>query len=166
MKNIIIKSDKRSNVVKYIIGGVIFIMAIFSAFVAMPVLFLIAAVIFTLKSGIEIDKTNNKIRSFSSALGIKSGKWINYDIFKVITIKKVKKGSKRYGGRGPTSIINIEHFYDVYLSSENFRKKMLIFSTKDITISKQFADEWSEKLELPLVKYAPIPSQKTQQRRR
>ena len=124
----------------------------------------ISVIILTLTTGIEIDKANNKIRVYTTILGCKKGKWEDFDKYTALTIMKLRKSQKQYCCRISVFLNIIDYYYDVALASDNFRKKIVLYSSKKEHLSMQFAQQWSKTINLPIKEYKPIPSIKTQQR--
>lgn len=170
MKLTKIYTDQSILPVTIIIGLILITLGIIICVGSQPIyigliIIMIGITVLTKRSGIEIDKKNNYIRVFNSFFGRIRGKKLNLSTYKIITIKKSRKGRRIYGGRTDRSVKLIGYYYDLFISSENFRNKVLIISTKELEKAQELANDWSTKLGLHVVKYAPKPSKKSLSRR-
>lgn len=152
MKNDKIKNRSANIGVKFIIGGLFLIFGLVTLSEYVGIGFLIVSIIaFTYDSGIEIDHGNNNARSYTRYLWIVKGKWIGLDKSKRLTIRRIRKGIKQYGGRTNASTSRFYTYFDVFLLADNYKKGWMLYTSKDKEKSTEFADEWSEKLNIPIV---------------
>jgi hypothetical protein len=125
----------------------------------------ITVTLLTLKVGIEIDKTNCKYRYFKSFYGKKSGKWLNLEKFKVLTILKKNLKGQVLSPKLVTALNYKQVVFEVNLTTESHRAKVALKRFKTLDLANKFAKSLSKELAFPLENYNPIVSEKTRMRR-
>lgn len=151
MKNEKIKNRSANIGVKLIAGGIFLIFGLATLREYVGIAFLIVSIVaFTYESGIEIDPGNNKVRLYTRYLWIVKGSWIELDNSKRLIIRRIRKGIKQYGGRTNASTSRYYTYFDVFLLADNYKKGLMLYTSKDKAKSTKFAGEWSGKLNIPI----------------
>jgi len=150
-----------------LVGGV-FIIAGLASLITTPFLGvgLIIAGIFVLSSsyGSQIDTESKKFREYGSMFGVKRGEWKPLEKMPYISVLKGRTGMRVYSSSNrSTSAINDR--YEVYLLNESHRKKCLIQKFEDTKHARKFAEELASRINVSLVQYSPVVSQKSRSRR-
>lgn len=162
IEKIVIRPEKKVTAIKYVVAAIMVGIAFYNPGELLFFLVPFSIVVISTGSGIEIEPDNNRIRSFYTLLWIKKGKWLKLNQFKAITIKKSKKGALRYSGRTNVHLHLSDYYYEVLLTSSDFRRKLRLMITKTKSKSVFKAKKWSYQLNLPLIKYDPQPYRKKQ----
>jgi hypothetical protein len=123
--------------------------------------------------GIEFDITKQQFRYYKTIFGITKGAWLDFSKYVNIVILS-KTGTKNpwggsigliYGGTlgkvgGMKDAVNY-----IYIVDRSHRNKIEIASISGFEEAKKKAFKIGEKLELPVVKYNPIISDKTKRKK-
>lgn len=140
-----------------IIGSVIFLASLFAI---------------TSTHGVEISLSTNYIREYSSAFGIKSGKWQSTLLLPDICILTIGKtvtmpgGSMAMGTMVGASNIELDATKtEVYLMSANHRKRVLIKICKSKREADSFAQELAQKMNKRLAVFNPQISEQSKRKR-
>jgi hypothetical protein len=114
--------------------------------------------------GTEIDIENKKFREYGSAFGIKSGKWNSMKALPFLSLMTSRSGHSVYS-RTNHSTTDVDDYYDVCLLNQNHRTKIVIQKFTAKKEATEFINDFSSKLNKPIVAFNPPISQKTLNRR-
>lgn len=130
-------------------------------------LFIIISASFVLSCsyGTEIDLEKQIFREYSSIFGLKKGNWTPLEKLPFITVLMGREGLTMYS-RSNRSTTSIDDRYGIYFLSETHRTKVLLQKFSTSLIAMDHAKILSQKLNKEIVKFSPVVSEKTQQRRR
>lgn len=119
------------------------------------VLLLIIGSIITFSTyGIEISETNNKIRKFTTILGITFGKFKTINNYSQISIVK-KNYRYKLSGRSNAGIIVSKNKYNVCLFNETFRKKFIVKICDSYKDAVEFSDKLAFIIKIEVTKFTP-----------
>lgn len=131
-----------------------------------PVLILMSLFALTSKFGTEISLSNNYIREYGSAFGIKSGKWESSLLMPDLCVLKIGKtqsvANSRTGGIATDLDVSKN---EVYLLSANHRKKILVKVCNSKAEGLKFAQELAQKMGKTVAEFNPKISEQTKARR-
>ncbi len=150
MNTEIIKDRNSNFAMKVLVGGIFFIFGIASLKMYVGYAFLLISIIaLTYTSGVEIDYEKHRIRKYVIYLWIVTGTWRKLYSYQRITVRRARKGIRQYA-RSTASTSSFSTFYDVYLISDTLHDSILLHSSRDPEDARTFAEQWSEKLNIPL----------------
>src|SRR5690554_3763444 len=115
--------------------------------------------------GLQIDLLTNNFREYGSVFGFKRGDWKSFDKYPYVTVLKSRRGVTLYS-RSNRSTTIIDDAYEVVLLNETHRSKAVAQSFDKKETADLFAEQFSEQYGKALVKYNPVVSEATKQRRR
>jgi hypothetical protein len=115
--------------------------------------------------GSQIDFQNKKYREYTSYYGIKTGEWKSLDKLPYISILGSRSGFTVYS-QSNRSTTDMDDYFDVCLLSNNHRIKFVVQKYESKDQATQLAETFAVKLDIPITKYSPAISEKTQSRRR
>lgn len=149
-------------------GGVI---ASFIGFISLAVnpifgigLLLFGVFLWSSRYGVQIDFKKGEYRDYGSMYGIKRGEWKTLNKMRNVCILKGRSGHMMYS-RANQSTSVIDDRYEVCLLNENHRRKFVVKKIEDIGQAQKFASLLAAKMGSSVVKYNPIVSEKTRNRR-
>lgn len=116
-------------------------------------------------SGTEIDLEKRLYRPFTSSFGFKRGDWVSYATYPDIAVLHGKEGFTAYS-RGMVELSVADTVYDIYLLSEDHRKRLILTRCKSAELAEKDCQELAKKLGLRCTAYAPKLSERTKGRRR
>lgn len=126
---------------------------------------LIGAFFWSSSYGIDIELKEKKFREYSSAYGLKSGKWKSLDKLPFITVMVVRE-SMAIHSRSNNSTITTDTKIGVYLLTNSHRGKILVQKFEKNQEAKKYAESLSKRMKKEIVQYSPVISEKTRARRR
>jgi hypothetical protein len=135
-----------------ILGGIMLILPSFVCFTFKGVL-------------IEIDSTNSKkYKEYYSYFGLKVGKWKSLDNYPYITIMshRLSYNVSNFGAKGASIK---EDFFEIFLLNQTHRHKILLKSDNNLEKISALIKQIAEELNVEIVKYNPVVSEKTMARR-
>lgn len=135
-------------------------------FVVSILLFLLTIYLPFISDGLEVDLENGRYRIYKSRFGLKSGKWNSFKSYTeiLLLLKRGKKGL--VGARGAVATYHDHQEYEVVVANSTHRKQLLLKSFETKEQAEKFAQDFSEKLNLPITKFKPKISARTQTRRK
>lgn len=155
----------------FIILGIIFLIAsildlfsIDSSKIFGIVFLFTGAYLTTSQHGIIIDVETKMISNYTSFLGIRKNNWISSDNYIYITLLTTRVKSTM-GSRTNVSSSFSNNFYDITLLDKTHRNKMVVKRFENLTDAQKELTLLSEGLDLQIVKYNPVVSEKTKKRR-
>ena len=125
----------------------------------------IGAFFWSSKYGFQIDTLTNKFREYGSVYGFKRGEWRSLDKYPFITVLKSRLGATLYT-RNHNSVTLIDDSFEVTLLNATHRVKVVVRKYQGQHAAQKFAEQFSEQYGKALVKYNPVVSEATKQRRR
>ncbi|MBI3133233.1 MAG: hypothetical protein HYZ14_01025 [Bacteroidetes bacterium] len=131
-----------------------------------PIILLAALFALTSKFGTEISLSNNYIKEYSVAFGIRSGKWQSTLMLPdlcVIKLGKTRGVANTYTGGIGTEVDASKN--EVYLLSANHRKKVLMKVCNSKKEAENFARDLAQKMGKNYVPFNPKISEQTKARR-
>jgi hypothetical protein len=115
--------------------------------------------------GFQINPETDKFREYGSFYGIRSGKWKPLNSTPFISILRGKSGT-RIHSMSNRSTADINEFHQVCLLSETHRTRYTVKKFKSKEQALEYAESLSSQLNKPIVKFNPVVSQRTRNRRR
>jgi hypothetical protein len=116
---------------------------------------LLAPLVLTINSGVELDFEQLKYRKFKSVLGIKSGEWKSYNPAHQLVLLS-KHGAKTMVNQRLISEIAIEdYFYELYIMDPSHLKRLYLYSTKKKEKVDSIIRQITESSTLKLTAYNP-----------
>jgi hypothetical protein len=154
------------------VAGVLILLGVFAiisggaGFFIGPVITLACIYALTSTYGTEISLSNQHVREYHTAFGIKSGKWVPTSTFPDIAVMRIGKSKGVVNYRtGGTALEVDASANEVYLLSANHRAKILLRTCKSKSEAEKFATEIAEKMNKKFVTFNPVISEKTKARR-
>jgi hypothetical protein len=152
--------------VALIIFGVLALLSGGPGFFLGPLVLLAALFAVTSKHGVEISFSNNYMREYGQALGIKTGKWMSTITLPDIAVLRL---AKRQGvvnpATGGMAMDRDVSANEVYILSANHRKKVLLKVCKSKNEAEEFAKMLAGKMGKNFVPFNPVVSESTKARR-
>tara|TARA_R110002012_G_scaffold289815_1_gene483136 strand:- start:119 stop:607 length:489 start_codon:yes stop_codon:yes gene_type:complete len=108
----------------------------------------------TAKSGIIIDKINNKFKNCVFFLGLEIGKWKTLSPFSDIALLTKNRGVKAYS-RGQRTTTFTNKFFEVYMLTNNHRERIILKRYKDEGKAKVFAQDIALQLNMKFAIFSP-----------
>lgn len=144
---------------------VIGLIAFMSNIILGSIFIIIGAFVGFTRSGIQINTENKNYRSYNSFLGIKQGKWQEFNGFSFVTLLKSKEQSATLSASNRRAITSSDTYFDICLLNENHRKKLAIKRLKEKEQALIDLKYLSELLGYSIAKYNPQISIKSQKKR-
>ena len=116
-------------------------------------------------SGTEIDILTRRYRPFTRSFGVKKGKWQSYASYPDLAVLRGKEGFTAYS-RGMVELNMAETVYDIYLLSEDHRRKLILNRCSSTQTAEDEGKELAEQMGLSWTSYNPKLSQATRLKRR
>jgi hypothetical protein len=116
--------------------------------------------------GTQLDPEKKLYRTYTSLLGLKTGKWSSLKSYPFIAILSGRTSETIHGGRTPASVTISEKYYDIYLLSASHRDRLLVKRFKDSEQSKKEIRTFAKQLGVEIVAFNPKVSQATRHRKR
>ena len=116
--------------------------------------------------GVFINTTTKEGRKYTKIYGIKVGKWEPLENYPCITILSKSYSSSITSRTNLTVKLDSEMFYELNLMDKTHRRKYMIYSFSNVEKAKKAMNFIASKMNVDIVKYNPVVSQKTKNRRR
>ncbi|PSG86573.1 hypothetical protein [Aurantibacter aestuarii] len=108
----------------------------------------------TAKTGIIIDKVNNKFKICIFFIGFEIGYWKPLNRFRKISILTKNIGLKAYS-KGQRSTTFTNKVFEIYMLTENHRERIILKRYKDKDKATVFAQDIAHQLQMELNVYSP-----------
>lgn len=151
------------------IGYVFMLIGILLLFVS-PIIGLVMALAGTivafLKSGVQIDKTSNRVRDYSGLFNFKTGSWETMDGFSDIAVLRKRISTTAFSRANRPATTSDEVVFDICLMDNSHRRKRVIERLTDMDAASTRASQLGEMLQFNYGPYNPEISAATQARRK